>query len=208
MVSRKKWLSARLSAVPEIPNPSEYLEQYTTPPEIAADFVWEAFMRGDIEGRHTVDLGCGTGRLTAASLILGASRATCVDVDREAVRVAREWLTENVSGITEFLVSDVVEALPLRFIGDCTVIMNPPFGVWRGGADAAFLRAAASICDTIYSMHKYVPESVAYLSRLMRDRGFGCEIVKVINFPIRWFLERHRSKVRYVKVAYFRCLSR
>ncbi len=208
MVSRKKWLSARLSTVPEIPNPSEYLEQYTTPPEIAADFVWEAFMRGDIEGRHTVDLGCGTGRLTAASLILGASRATCIDIDEEAVRVAKEWLTENVGGITEFLVSDVVEALPFRFIGGCTVIMNPPFGVWRRGADAAFLKAAASICGTIYSMHKYVPESMAYLSRLMSDRGFGCEIMKVVDFPIRWFLERHRSRVRYVKVAYVRCLSR
>ncbi len=207
-MSRKKWLSARLSAVPEIPSPSEYLEQYTTPPEIAADFVWEAFMRGDIEDRHIVDLGCGTGRLTAASLILGASRATCVDIDEEAVRLAREWLTENVDSITEFLVSDVVEALPLRFIGDCTVVMNPPFGVWRRGADAAFLKAATSICDIIYSMHKYVPESIAYLSRLMGDQGFRCEIVKTVDFPIRWFLERHRSRVRYVRVAYIRCIGR
>ncbi len=207
MVSRKKWLSARLSAVPEIPNPNEYLEQYTTPPEIAADFVWEAFMRGDVENRHIVDLGCGTGRLTAASLILGASRATCVDIDEEAVMIAREWLADNVGGLAEFLISDVVEALPLRFIGGCTVIMNPPFGVWRRGADAAFLRAAASVCRIVYSMHKYVPESMVYLSSVMRERGFECEIVKVIDFPIRWFLERHRSRVRYVKVAYIRCLS-
>ena len=206
MVSRKKRLSARLSTVPEIPSPSEYLEQYTTPPEIAADFVWEAFMRGDIEGRHVVDLGCGTGRLTAASLILGASRATCIDIDEEAVGVAKEWFIKNIGGVTEFVVGDVVEAFPLRYIGDCTVVMNPPFGVWRRGADIAFLEAAASVCGTIYSMHKYVPKSMAYLLSLMKGRGFGCEVLKVVNFPIRWFLERHRSRVRYVKVAYVKCL--
>lgn len=207
-MSKKKQILPILSAVPEIPNPSEYLEQYTTPPETAADFVWEAFMRGDIEGRHIVDLGCGTGRLTVASLILGASRATCIDIDRDAVRLAREWVTRNVEGVADFLVGDVAKALPLRPIRGCTVVMNPPFGIWRKGADAAFLGAAASVCDIIYSIHKYVPESMTYLSRLMAGRGFTCEIVKVADFPIRWFLERHRRRVKYVKVAYLRCISR
>lgn len=208
MVSRKKLLAAKLSTVPEIPRPSEYLEQYTTPPEIAADFVWEAFMRGDIEGQHIVDLGCGTGRLAAASAFLGASRITCVDIDKEALAIAKDWFANNVKSLAEFVAADVIDGLPLRPIGDCTVIMNPPFGVWRKGADASFLISAASVCRRIYSIHKFLPRNLEFLQELMESKGFVCGIVKTVDFPIHWFLERHRSRVRYVKIAYIRCLGR
>ena len=48
------------------------VEQYPTDSEIAAQMLWESHLRGDIEGKVIVDLGCGTGILGIGALILGA----------------------------------------------------------------------------------------------------------------------------------------
>lgn len=46
-------------------------------------------------GEHVLDYGCGSGILAIASLKLGAARAVGVDIDPEAVRVARENAARN-----------------------------------------------------------------------------------------------------------------
>ena len=47
------------------------------------------------KGDRVLDLGCGSGILSIAALLLGASHAVGVDIDPVAVRVARENATEN-----------------------------------------------------------------------------------------------------------------
>lgn len=52
-------------------------------------------------GEAVLDVGCGSGILAVAALLLGARRATCLDVDPEAVRATRETAARN--GVAERL---------------------------------------------------------------------------------------------------------
>lgn len=60
-----------------------------------------------------LDVGCGSGILSIAALLLGAKRATAIDVDPEAVRVARENAEHNRVA-ARMQVSDA----PVAAIGD------------------------------------------------------------------------------------------
>jgi ribosomal protein L11 methyltransferase len=46
-------------------------------------------------GEQVLDVGCGSGILAVAALLLGAQRARAIDVDEDAVRVARENAARN-----------------------------------------------------------------------------------------------------------------
>jgi len=46
-------------------------------------------MRGDIEGSAVLELGCGVGRFTIGSLLLGARVGFCLDLDEEVLEYAR-----------------------------------------------------------------------------------------------------------------------
>jgi ribosomal protein L11 methyltransferase len=50
----------------------------------------EALQRHLAPGMHVLDVGCGSGILAIACLLLGAGRATGIDIDAESVRVSRE----------------------------------------------------------------------------------------------------------------------
>jgi ribosomal protein L11 methyltransferase len=46
-------------------------------------------------GKSVIDLGCGSGILAIGAVLLGAAPVTAVDIDPEAVRIARENFREN-----------------------------------------------------------------------------------------------------------------
>ena len=54
--------------------PRVELEQYPTPPDIAAHMLLAAAEEGDIEGKLIADLGCGGGVLGIGAALLGAER--------------------------------------------------------------------------------------------------------------------------------------
>ncbi len=47
------------------------------------------------QGAKVLDLGCGSGILSIAALLLGAERATAVDIDLNSVKIARENAGKN-----------------------------------------------------------------------------------------------------------------
>lgn len=49
-------------------------------------------------GEEVMDLGCGSGILGIAALLLGARRVTAVDIDENSVRIARENFAQNGIG--------------------------------------------------------------------------------------------------------------
>ncbi|WP_224450052.1 METTL5 family protein [Haloprofundus salilacus] len=155
----RRALETRLAVVAGFENPQARLEQYPTPPDIAAHVVHLADLQGDIDGRTVVDLGTGTGMLALGAALRGPARVVGVELDAEALSTARD--NEQRVGTTtpiHWLRGDATRA-PLcdRTVdgSGTTVLMNPPFGAQHGrrGADRAFLRTASELADVSYSIH-------------------------------------------------------
>lgn len=195
-----------LEKLKDFVSPIEKLEQYRTPGDIAALMIWEASFRRDLDRDIVVDLGCGTGVLTYGSLLLGANNALCLDIDWSALHVAKENLTD-FSGLFDLVAGDA-RRLPMRPLSDkCTVIMNPPFGVKTRGADVEFLKAALGACSTVYSLHKYSPESLKLISKIAEDVGFALSIVTRATMVLKQRLKHHRKKTHRFEVVLIRLVK-
>ncbi|MCX8185065.1 MAG: METTL5 family protein [Sulfolobales archaeon] len=192
-----------LEQLHDFSNSVERLEQYRTPGDVAATLLWDAYLRGDLDRPLIVDLGCGTGVLTFGSLLLKGNSAVCLDIDWRALEVARDNLREFRGAYD--LVAAEVENLPLRPLGDrCVVVMNPPFGVKNRGADLRFLRRALSVCSTVYSIHKYSPESLKIISELASEMGFTLAVVAETTMTLKQRLRHHRKRVHRFEVFLIR----
>lgn len=71
-----------------------------------------------------LDIGCGSGILSIAAVLLGAERATGIDIDPVAVKVA--WENAALNGLsekTEFLVGNLNEKITSRYSVVCANIV-------------------------------------------------------------------------------------
>lgn len=175
----RRWeIEAALQRVPQFSRPDVGLEQYATGADVAAEMLSAAAETGDIEGQLVADLGCGTGMLSRAAVLHGASFVVALDVD-----------TDNATTLLDDVLVDVVRAdilAPYDAIRTDAVdvaVLNPPFGTKRRGADAAFLAAAARIAGSaVYSMHK--TSTAAYLGRTLAEWGADAQVVARVRFDI------------------------
>ena len=131
---------------PDFDQPKPELEQYSTPVDIVAEIMKLASAQGHLSGT-VVDLGCGTGRLAIGAALLG-TEITAYEIDNSALELAKEYAEENnLEIIWENL---AIENINKKYD---TVIMNPPFGSQRTGADRTFLKKALEIGTNIWSIH-------------------------------------------------------
>lgn len=155
-MSTRRTLAKRLGVVAGFDDPRVELEQYPTPPELAAHIVHVADLQGDLAGRTVVDLGTGTGMLALAAALRGAELVVGVELDRDplATAVGNEDKIGTSSEI-EWIQGDATRAPVVPERSETTVVMNPPFGAQDGnrGADREFLETARSIADVSYSVH-------------------------------------------------------
>lgn len=182
---KKKDLEIKLQNVDPHPHPDPDLEQYKTPSDLAADILFTAFINGHIKGKKVIDLGCGTGILSLGAGLLDAEEVQGFDIDEESIDVARmfakEWkLSERVS----FERKDIK-----NLHSDCdTVIMNPPFGSQKKGADIPFLKKSFEISDQIYTIHNY--KTLGFLRdfiskvghTIFLERGYKLTIKRTFGF--------------------------
>ncbi|WFO75906.1 50S ribosomal protein L11 methyltransferase [Desulfurococcaceae archaeon MEX13E-LK6-19] len=196
----KKELELSLENTPEIREPREELEQYTTPPSIAASLLWEALMRNDIVGKTVLDLGCGSLRLGIGALLLGAKRVIGVDIDYKVLLEARNWLRENNLYHRTLLITGDAGYIELKNVD--TTIMNPPFGVkpCRRGADTLFLRKALSISRSVYSIHKDSPGFRSLLKNIAEAFNSRISYISRARYPIKMMLPHHRRRVYRIDV--------
>ena len=131
---------------PDFKDPNPDLEQYATPVDIAVEIVNKANSRGHLSGK-VADLGCGTGRLAIGAAILGAD-VTGFEIDAKALDIAIQYSKENNLDIK--WVNGAIENIDEEFD---TVLMNPPFGAQRPGADRIFLEKAIEIANNIWTIH-------------------------------------------------------
>ncbi len=197
---KKRELEIILQALPSFPSPRPELEQYATPAVIAADMLFEALARGDVQGRRVLDLGCGAGPLGIGAALLGAEHVTGLDSDPSAL--AQALANAARAGVeVEYIQSDVLDA---RGAWD-TVIMNPPFGAQRRGADRPFLSTAMRCAPVIYSLH--LSQTEAFVERFARRSGYTAEPLKRYKLGIPYMFEFCSKAKKEVDVTLFRILK-
>jgi len=156
---------------PDFENPIPELEQYCTPPDIAFEIIKKVNSAGNLSGK-IADLGCGTGRLTIAAAILGAN-VTGFEIDENAIKIAKDYSKRNNLKVN--WINEPIEGIEDKFD---TVIMNPPFGSQRPGADKIFLEKAMNIATDIWTIH--LSETRKFIEKLVEKNN--CEIIELYEF--------------------------
>ena len=188
--------------------PKAELEQYPTAAHIASRMLMTMESDfGDLEDRSVCDLGCGAGVLSIGAAVLGAGSVLSVDVDPDALRVAQGNAEEFDGAPIDFVLSDVAQfggtqgAAGLR----CdTVVMNPPFGTKRKGADVEFLRAAAAISSgSIYSLHK--TSTRAHIAKVAAtELQMEAQVLAELRYDLPKTMSFHKKKSVDVEVDLWR----
>nr|XP_029149258.1 methyltransferase-like protein 5 isoform X2 [Arachis hypogaea] len=149
-----KQLEGLLGGLDQFPNPKVELEQYPTGPHIASRMLFTAENSfEDISNKVVADFGCGCGTLGVAAALLSAEHVLSIDIDPESLEIA-SLNAEELEVDMDFIQSNVMD---LRWRGQIvdTVIMNPPFGTRKKGADLDFLNVALKVASqAVYSLHK------------------------------------------------------
>lgn len=199
----KSALAQQLGVVAGFDDPRAPLEQYRTPPEIAASLIHTADLQGDIEDRTVIDLGCGTGMLALAAALRGPTRVVGIDLDPAPLATARaNERRVATSSTVEWLRADATRA-PLT-IEDATVVMNPPFGAQKGNehADRAFLETTADIASVSYSIHNAGSE--AFVESFAADNGGTVTHAFAVELDVPHQFEFHDSETETIDAEAFR----
>ena len=169
MTMRLRQLEITLQGLAGFPRPRPELEQYPTPAPLAARLLFLAQGQGDLDGRTVLDLGAGTGVLGCGAALLGAARVTGVEIDPEALAVARvnatrlgvevEWTQADVSELPAPNQDEVFD----------TVVMNPPFGAQVRHADRPFIDAALAHGRIVYGV--FNEGTLPFLEVYIGERG-------------------------------------
>ena len=174
------------------------LEQYATSAELGAAII--THIRDDVLDKRVLDLGCGTGILSCACALAGASIVVGVDCDEDALALARTNVAEcDVDHVVDFVrcrIDDNAQ-LPLRNTFD-TCVMNPPFGTRKKGIDAAFVRAALSLSEVVYSLHK--TSTRPFLLKRAQEWGAVADVVAELRFDLPKTYAFHADESRDIAV--------
>ncbi|WP_202318584.1 METTL5 family protein [Archaeoglobus neptunius] len=192
---RKRELEILLEELKGFENPKIKLEQYVTPPGLAAFIATTAKLIGDL---HTVfDLGCGTGILAISCSLLGAY-SVGVELDLEALKIAEEN-ADRVGAEIDLICMDVND---LRCREKVTTVMNPPFGIQRRNADRSFLKKALEISNVIYTIHSAGSE--VFVRSMVSRHGFTITHLWKLSIPLRRSYSFHEKAFKYIPVEVFR----
>lgn len=191
-----------LQSLETFKNPKVDLEQYQTPAKIAADLLWNAHALGDIEGMKVADLACGTGIFSIGSVLLGASEVVGVDLDPEAVEIARREAVQR--GLDEVVRFEILDVSDFNEKVD-TVIQNPPFGAQkahRKEADRLFMTKSLEVAPVVYSFH--ILETEEFVKNYFEKLGGEVTNTFRYSFPLPKIYGFHQKEEFEVDVVVFR----
>eukprot|EP00962_Isochrysis_galbana_P021128 scaffold6226_cov117-Isochrysis_galbana.AAC.5 len=220
-----KELIGQLEGVKTWRQPKSELEQYPTPPDIAAHMLFSADAQDSLDDALVADLGCGGGVLGIGAAMMGASHVVAVDIDSQALEVAAENVAEFEVPV-DLVCCDVLQ-LSLRkqalgAVGSAdgatatesrwtglfdVVLMNPPFGTRpdNNGMDVAFLRVGLALCrpgGSLYTLHKTATR--AFIGKTAAELGAASEVVAELKFEIPRMYKHHRKACVDVDVDFWR----
>ncbi|MBI4151925.1 RsmD family RNA methyltransferase [Candidatus Woesearchaeota archaeon] len=201
-IRSKKDLEIVLSKLKSFETPSFLLEQYPTPSSIAAEWVWNMALAGEVAGKTFLDAACGPGILGLGLLLLGAKHVVFVDKDSAVLRICQEnyahLAAEYELGTAEFIGSDI----QLVDVRADIVVQNPPFGTKEEHSDKRFLEKAFAVANVVYSMHKYSTRT--FVEAIAKDFHFTITHVWRYEFPIKAAFSFHQKPVRMIDVGLWR----
>jgi len=191
----KKELAIILESLEGFEKPQLRLEQYTTPPSLAAEMIVNAKLMNDLD--TVIDLGCGTGILAIAASLAGA-KSIGFDIDVDALRIARK--NAKRAGVYVEFVASRIETVCLK--KRVTTIMNPPFGIQKRHADRIFLIKAMEISNVIHTVHSAGSEG--FIKKICIENKFEVTHVWRYSIPLRKSYEFHEKDFKYIPVEVFR----
>ena len=202
-MATKRELEGQLAVVAGFENPQASLEQYPTPPELAAHVIHLADLQGDIEGRTVVDLGAGTGMFSLGAALRGPRRVIGVELDGPPLRTAIDN-RRRVGTTTPVHWLQADASRPPLCVDGVTVVMNPPFGAQNGneGADRAFLETAAEIARVSYSVHN--TGSQQFIEAFAADNGGEVTHAFAADFEMPRQFDHHTDERRAVDTEVYR----
>lgn len=203
-MATKRALAGQLAVVAGFENPTVELEQYPTPPDLAAHVIHVADLNGDIEGRTVIDLGTGTGMLALGAALRGPARVVGVELERAPLETARENRRRVGTTTPIHWIQADATRVPLNPTEPTTVVMNPPFGAQKGkrGADRAFLETAAVIADVSYSIHN--EGSQEFVEAFAADNGGEVTHAFRASFELERQFEFHEEERREIDTEVYR----
>ena len=199
---RKLDLERLLQSIEAHPSPRAFLEQYTIPVDVASEMLLlAAYAHADIIGKTVADLGCGTGRLALGTVLLGATEAVGIDIDKSAVKVAKDNAEKlNLKGKTSWIAGDI-DVLHGNFDA---VLQNPPFGVQKRKADRKFLSKALELAPKIYSLHKSGKSNRAFIKKFIEGQGGKVTHIFQMKLSIPRLFKFHTKHKHEVEVDLYR----
>ncbi|MES3517106.1 MAG: METTL5 family protein [Natronomonas sp.] len=200
----RRRLAQELGVVAGFEDPRAPLEQYHTPPDLAAHIVHVADLQGDIDDKTIVDLGCGTGMLALGAALRGPRRVVGLDVDPAPLSTARTNETRiGATADVSWIQADATRP-PLRAIEDVTVLMNPPFGAQSGNehTDRAFLETAVEVATVSYSVHN--AGSKEFIEAFAEDNGGEITHGFGVEFEIPRQFDHHTEASETIDAEVFR----
>ncbi|XP_078170063.1 S-adenosyl-L-methionine-dependent methyltransferases superfamily protein isoform X3 [Carex rostrata] len=147
----------------------------------------------DISGKIVADFGCGCGTLGIASALLGAEHVLGIDVDPESLEIAGENVTDLELDV-DFLRCDI-RTLNLKGLLVDTIVMNPPFGTRKKGADMDFLSLSLKVASrAVYSLHKTSTREHIKRTALRDYNAKSAEVLCELRFDVPQMYKFHKKK--------------
>ncbi|CAO2841911.1 unnamed protein product [Amaranthus hypochondriacus] len=189
-----KQLEGLLGNLDQFTAPKIELEQYPTGPHIASRMLFTAENSfGDVSGKVVADFGCGCGTLGIAAALLGADHVVGFDVDADSLEIA--YLNaEELELDVNFVQCDIRNFEFREKIID-TIVMNPPFGTRKKGADMDFLSVALKVASqAVYSLHKTTTRDHIRRAATRDYNAKSAEVLCELRYDVPQLYKFHKKK--------------
>ncbi|ONH98049.1 hypothetical protein PRUPE_7G225500 [Prunus persica] len=190
-----KQLEGLLGGLQQFSNPKAELEQYPTGPHIASRMLYTAENSfGDVTDKVVADFGCGCGTLGVAAALLDAERVIGIDIDSQSLELASLNAEELEAYAFKFYLHLMVLIPNSAEVVD-TVVMNPPFGTRKKGADMDFLSVALKIASqAVYSLHKTSTRDHVKRAALQHFNASSAEVICELRYDVPQLYKFHKKR--------------